>query len=450
MQTDNKDFSFEQIERTLIKPGHINYRATQRACQISRRIKNRTHYLLRHEKKPDGKPMRHRDVDKHLKRHEPELYQKHPSAIAQRMTQICGSEWTSFYQALKRYQQVPDTFKARPRPPKYSKGAATTYIGRNGFCVKAGLIHFPKELKLQPVPTQYCLEQAYNAKVKDVLIKEVRLVPLGNAYALETVYDSSKVCAEGDYCPVLDKSHVLGIDIGLDNLATLVCDQPALAPVLINGRVIKSINAKYNKDCAKLRSSGKAKHIKAKSAKRFSRLMDYLHKTSRYIVNYCVTNNLGTVVIGKNNDWKQAINIGKVNNQKFVSVPHARLIEQLQYKAQAQGIHVIVREESYTSKASAWDNDVVPIHGKEVEDTMVFSGKRIKRGLYRTKHGKLLNADVNGAYNIIRKELGDKVLPLSDKGFVNNPERVSFHNVKHPKIFRSGKIALQEQTAFAA
>jgi putative transposase len=450
MNTVHKVSSSDKIERTLIKPGNINHTAIHRACQIARRLKNRTHYLLRHEKKPDGKPMGHRDVDKHLKRNEPELYQKNPSAIAQRMTQICGQEWKSFYQALKQYKQSPKKFKARPKSPKYSKGAATTYIGRNGFCVKQGYIHFPKALKLQPIPTQFCDHQCYNAKVNEVFIKEVRLVPLGNAYAVETVYDSTRLVVEGDYCPLLDKARVLGIDIGLDNLATLVSNQPDLAPVLINGRILKSINAKYNKDCAQLRAKGKAKHIRAKSAKRFSRVMEYLHKVSRFIVNYCQNNNLGTVIIGKNDDWKQSINIGKVNNQKFVSIPHARLIEQIQYKAQAKGIQVIVREESYTSKASAWDNDILPTKGQNDQTPPLFSGQRIRRGLYRTQHGMLLNADVNGAYNIIRKELGDEVVPLSDKGFVNNPVRISFHNVEQPKVIRTRKIAVQDKPALAA
>ena len=180
--------------------------------------------------------------------------------------------------------------------------------------------------------------------------------------------------------------------------------------------------------------------IKAKSAKRYAQITDYLHKASRYIIHYCQTHNLGTIIIGKNDQWKQSITMGKVNNQKFVSVPHNRLIEQIRYKAQSVGITVIVREESYTSKASALDHDPIPTYGDKKKTKKSFSGKRIKRGLYQSKERYLINADVNGAYNIMRKELGDKVSPLSNKGCVNHPVRVSFHNVNHPKIMRARKI----------
>ena len=162
----------------------------------------------------------------------------------------------------------------------------------------------------------------------------------------------------------------------------------------------------------------------AKSIKRYNWINDHLHKVSRYIIKLCLKTDTGVIVIGKNKDWKQSIGIGKVNNQKFVSIPHAELINKIQYKAEEYGIEVIVREESYTSKASALDFDLIPTYGTDEDKT--FSGRRVKRGLYRASTGQLLNADVNGALNVIRKEFGDaRLRGLFDSGCVFQPMRVT-------------------------
>lgn len=437
-----------RVEKTLVRPGKDNYRAIGRLCQITRRIKNRTHYLIRHQKKEDGSRFTHSDADKFLKRQEPELYKRHASAIAQRTTQIAGEEWSNYFKALKAYKLAPDKFQARPRTPNYARSAATTYIGRNGFSVKNGWIHFPKQSGLAPIPTGTCVNQAVNAKAKDTIIAEVRLVPKGNCYGIEVIYDLDKCHETGAYCPILNKNAVLSIDIGLDNLATLVSNQPDLCPVLINGKVIKSINARYNQQCAELRSLNKGAHIPAKALKRKNQISDYLHKTSKYIAGYCVEHNIGTIVIGKNSQWKTGINIGRVNNQNFVSVPHAELIDQIVYKAEALGIRVILQEESYTSKASALDNDAVPVYEKGISH--LFSGRRVKRGLYKASSGQKLNADVNGAVNIARKALGHAAMPLADRGCVFQPVRLSMHRNDAPSIRRTRRIRSREVRPLAA
>jgi putative transposase len=427
------------VEQTVVRSGNVNYPAMGRLCQITRRIKNRTHYLIRHQKKEDGKAFSHSDADKFIKRNEPQLYQKHPSAISQRTTQIAGEEWSSFFKALKAYKKTPDKFTAKPREPNYARFATTTYIGRNGFTVKKGWIHFPKQTGLSPIPTGRCVDQAYNAKTKDTIIAEIRLVPKGNCFAIEVVYDHDKCHENGTYCPVLKKSNVLGIDIGLDNLAALVSNQPDLRPVLINGKVIKSINARYNQQIAELRSAKKGGHIPAKADKRQHQIKDYLHKTSRFVIDYCVTHDIGTLVIGKNVQWKTGINIGKVNNQNFVSIPHAQLIDQITYKAKEIGIHVIIQEEAYTSKASALDNDDLPAYQPGIAH--IFSGRRVKRGLYKASDGKKLNADVNGAINIVRKALGHEEIPLANRGCVFQPVRCSMHRTDASSVRRTKRIS---------
>ena len=139
-------------------------------------------------------------------------------------------------------------------------------------------------------------------------------------------------------------------------------------------------------------------------------------------MNQLVSNSINTIIIGHNKDWKQDINMGSKNNQSFTSVPHTKLINQLKYKCRLVGINVICREESYTSKSSFLDRDPVP---NLKDDKISFSGERIKRGLYKSGSGRLINADINGSYNIMRKEVGDVVLP-ADRGFVFNPVKISF------------------------
>ena len=442
--------SIYRVERTVINSGCENYKAIHRACQITRRIKNRTHYLIRHSKKLFGQNKNHRAIDKHLKKHEPVLYEKHPSALAQRSTQICGAEWSSYFEALKMFKVAPEKFKAQPRPPKYAKGATTTCLGRNGFCVKSGLIHFPKKLSIQPIPTQKCVNQVYNVHKNNVVISEVRFVPLGTSYVVEVVYGKQPQYKEGDFCPLYDKNRVLGIDIGLDNLAAMITNQPDIHPVLINGKTLKSINALYNKQCADLRAKKKGSHLLSKSRKRYHAITDYMHKASRFIVNFCETNNLGKIVIGKNDGWKQGINIGKRNNQNFVSIPHAGFIGMIRYKAEQVGIKVIVREESYTSKASFLDKDTMPAK-HDLKYSHSFSGKRIKRSLYRSKNGQIIHADIQAAGNIVRKELGDEVFdPLFNKGCVFQPIRESMHAHAHPKVFRIRRVATQAESRLAA
>ena len=218
-----------------------------------------------------------------------------------------------------------------------------------------------------------------------------------------------------------------GVDVGLNNLAAVTSNQKGFKPFLINGRPVKAVNNFYNKKKAELQSQLKGNRktsnkIQRLSSKRGFKIDDYLHKSSRFIINQLVESNISTLVIGKNENSKQEINIGKVNNQNFTSVPHARLIEMLTYKAQLVGIKVVITEESYTSIASFLDADPLPIYGTAEAKTAKFSGRRLKRGLYYSKIGVKFNADVNGSYNIIRKVVPD--------AFCNGIEGVVVHPVK--------------------
>lgn len=202
-----------------------------------------------------------------------------------------------------------------------------------------------------------------------------------------------------------DNSRYFSIDPGLNNIVSIY-NNIGIRPLLYNGRPIKSINQYYNKTRAKLRSElpknvRTSKRLKRLSIKRSNKIDYEMHKISSHIINEAVRNNISKIFIGNNVGWKNEINIGKRNNQNFVNIPHTKLFHQLSYKASLKGIDVIFTEESYTSKASFFDRDGLSVYGNP--DNHKFSGKRIKRGLYKDSKGNVWNADLNGAANIMRK-----------------------------------------------
>ena len=227
-------------------------------------------------------------------------------------------------------------------------------------------------------------------------------------------------------------------------LKLLKISRMTLHNYVVNGKPIKSINQFYNKKKSKLQSeletknkTKTSKRIQNLSLKRTNKINDCFHKTSRYIFNQLVSHSINTLVIGNNNGWKQETNIGAVNNQKFVSIPHDRFIDMLKYKCHLEGINVIVTEESYTSKASFFDNDYIPTYSKD-DDKFSPSGRRVNRGLYKTKDGMFVNADVNGSLNILRKQLNvvcDDIICPADIWFVMNPLKIIFfHKLKQNKL----------------
>ena len=224
-------------------------------------------------------------------------------------------------------------------------------------------------------------------------LKEVRIVPRMHHYVIEVVYQVK----EKTHC---DNGKHASIDLGLNNLATVVFNEGS-KPLIVNGRPLKSINQYYNKKKAQYQSRLKgnkrtSKRICTLTNKRNNKVTDYLHKVSRLLVNQLVSKNIGTLVIGKNSNMKQDINIGKVNNQNFVQLPIMRFADLMKYKCELEGIKVLFNEESYTSKCSFLDGEPICKHDK-------YMGKRVKRGLFVSRNGIKINADVNGAYNIMLK-----------------------------------------------
>lgn len=252
--------------------------------------------------------------------------------------------------------------------------------------------------------------------VKKDELKQVRIIPQATCYVVEVVYERKETDLG------LNKDNFLSIDLGLNNLCSCISNVETNS-FIINGRVMKSVNQWYNKKKAKLMSfvgnKGTSNRIRKITLFRNCWIEDKLHKISRYIVDFCKSNNIGTIIIGLNKEWKNEINIGKRNNQHFVSIPHSKLIDKIVYKANLLGIEVITHEESYTSKI-----DHLAFEPLKKQES--YLGKRKKRGLFQSSVGKLINADINGAIGIARKVVGDSFIgKIIDSGFVFNPVRIN-------------------------
>jgi putative transposase len=265
----------------------------------------------------------------------------------------------------------------------------------------------------------------------------VRIVPATGCYVIEVVYTVKHSQNVGDKC----SKYIAAIDLGVNNLAAVTSNKPGFQPILINGRPIKSINNRYNKFISKLRSINKKLHgldwsnrMSMMTRRRNHQIDSYLHRASKLLITTLARQGINTLVIGLNPDWKRYSKMGKVNNQKFVSLPHKKFVDMLTYKGFLSGIKVYTREESYTSLASFLELDDIPTYGSK-PDNWKSSGTRIKRGLYRYKSG-LINADVNASYNILRKEFPNAFCQ-GIKGCVVQPRLVNLPGYKHkPGICR--------------
>ena len=263
-------------------------------------------------------------------------------------------------------------------------------------------------------------------KLIDKKIKEIRIIPKSKArfFEIQYIYEIEEVQSN------LDKKQVLAIDFGINNLATCVTSQGK--SFIIDGRKLKSINQWYNKENKRLQRIKDKQGYKANYTnrqlknvmKRNNKINDYMNKTARLIISYCLEHNIGNIVCGYNETFQRSSNIGKKNNQSFTHIPFGKLREKIEYLCNLYSITFIKQEESYTSKASFFDKDNIPLYNDDNPKKYVFSGKRVKRGLYKTKDGKLLNADVNGALNILSKSKVVDLTVLYNRGELDTPIRI--------------------------
>ena len=404
----------QKVERHVIRKNNANWQACHKLCSLSRKLGNCAVYLLRHRVFEKAPVLTRKELDTELRHQYGSDYRAMPSAAsAQRQGQVIAKQFKGFSKAAVEYSKHPEKFQGKPRLPGYRRRYRTFYVGRNGYQIRDYQLTITggKDIDFSPIRVVCCKHQEFNAKAEEAVTGDLRIIPMGNTFIVELTYRVGKDECKTSKSVALNPNEALCCDLGIDNFATFVSTKPGIRPFLVKGKILKSINQQYNKQVAELRSKKHYEHIRIKGVKRYCQLQDLMHKASRLAVNFCLAHDLGRIVIGTNRNWKQSVNLGKRNNQNFVMLPHAKFIEMVRYKAEEYGIQVTVREESYTSKASALDMDVIAdFDPKQGKTKPVFSGKRIKRGLYRSSDGHLINADINGAANIGRKELGDEWL----------------------------------------
>nr|BBH87178.1 transposase [Thermosporothrix sp. COM3] len=373
------------VEQHCIGKHDPRFAVIDDAAFRSKNLYNAANYLIRQSFIHHGVYLNYVTIFHQMKAHE--AYQALPRKVSNDVLRLLDKNWKSFFKAMKAYEEDPSKFLGRPKLPKYKEKDGRNILiydkqALSKTALEQGIIA-PSQLGIT-IPT------------KQANIKQVRIVPGGNHYVVEVVYE-----CEEHLCDV-DPRLVAAIDMGLDCLATLTSNKPGFSPRLVNGRPLKSINQYYNKQRAKMQSKlgkrGISRRLDRFTNKRTRKINHYLHTQSRRLIDILVEEGIGTLVIGKNPEWKQEIKIGRRNNQNFVQIPHARFIDMLTYKAKLVGIQVILVEESHTSKCSFLDLEPIHHHDR-------YMGKRVKRGLFRASNGRRIHADVNGSYNILRKAI---------------------------------------------
>src|SRR6266498_918960 len=407
------------VEQHIIDRNDPRYQVIDEAAFKSKNLYNAALYMIRQSFIFEGKYLNYNAMDKLMKAHE--TYQALPAKVSQQVLMLLDKNWKSFFEALEAYQEDPSRFTGRPKLPKYKQKTE----GRNilvytmqaisgGQAIGGG----KKTLQRGIIkPSQLPIE--VKTKQDPATIDQVRIVPRNGHYVVEIIYSKEPVHAQ------VDPSFCVAIDLGVTNLAAITSNRAGFIPRLVNGRTLKAINQWYNKRMKELKlclpkedRERVTKQMEQITNKRNRQVNHYLHAASKSIINVLVEQGVGTIIVGKNPLWKQEASMGKRNNQNFVQIPHARFIDMLTYKASLVGIHVEVQEESYTSKASFLDLDLIPTYQPNDETEYLFSGKRIGRRnrLYRTKDGKIICADVNGSYNILRKSKPDAFATAGAKG----------------------------------
>lgn len=438
----SKSSAMYRTHQVWIKPGHRLYPYFEQVCQAAKNMYNTTNFYIRqvwtafrnngplqplqkqvldtirthldamNERQrgkaspfqlpsPENPFIHYRFLDALFKVMNQADYRALPTQSSQWVIKSVFQNWASFFAVLKDIRQHPEKYKGRPRIPGYRRSALKEVIFTNQDCVVKDhrYLKFPK--------TKTSLPIGKLSKI-DGRLKQVRVIPKYGQYVVEIIL----------VCPVnkikTEKANRMAIDLGVDNLATIVTTTGA-KPRVVKGKVVKAINQYYNKMKAHYTAilrHGKrpdegvhtSRRLEGWHRKRYRKIKDVFHKASHHIVKLAVEQQIGTIVVGYNDGWKQSPAMGRLTNQSFCHIPHRMLVSMLEYKAAEQGIMVILTEESYTSKSSFLDQDPLPRQdeGGSTMGTRIFSGKRIHRGLYQSKQG-IIHADVNGAANIMRK-----------------------------------------------
>ena len=406
----------QRVERHIIKPSDKRFNAIKEICHKSKNLYNYANYIIRQDFIANKSVPKEYDLTTKLAKEKQADYTSLPAQSSQQTIKLLYKNYKSFFKALKSYQKDKSKFTSNPKLPKYkAKNGVNIVVFTNQKArIKQGKslnkIHFPKNTNLQPLITKIDTQTS--------ILKQVRFIPKSTCFIVEVVYECLAKATN------LIKNSFLSIDLGLNNFVTSI-DNQSKQPFIINGRGIKSVNQFFNKLRAKYTQTLKLSNNKFHSKKlanlalkRDCKINDFMYKSSDFIIKHCVKHKIANIVIGKNKEWKQEINLGKKINQNFVSIPYNSFIEKMAYKCENYGIKLHLTEESYTSKCDHLANE--PLEHREN-----YLGKRVKRGLFKSSIGKFINADLNGAIGIARKVFPDAVQTLRDSETAFVPLKIS-------------------------
>ena len=396
------------------------YLAIKELCHIAKNLTNEAIYNVRQYYFDEGEYLNYEKNYALLK--DSENYKMLNSNMSQQILKEVDGSFKAFFSLLRLAKKGKYNFKDIKLPHYLPKdGYATLVIGFVRFKDTKLVIPFSNLYR----KTHKSISVNMPPILADKKIKEIRIIPKSNTRFFEIQYTYEAYIEQKE----LNKQNALAIDLGINNLCTCVTTQGK--SFIIDGRRLKSINRWYNKQNARLQGikdkqkiEGTTKKQLSLSKNRNNKVNDYMSKTAKYIIDYCIKNNIGTLVVGYNETFQRNSKMGKQNNQNFVNIPFGKLRDKLEYLCKLYGINFYKQEESYTSKASFFDNDDIPIYNADNPREYEFSGKRIKRGLYRTKSKMLFNADVNGALNIMRKSSVVDLKILCGRGEVDTPIRI--------------------------
>ena len=398
-----------------------DYKSIKELCHIAKNLTNEAIYNVRQYYFTEDKFLKY-EKNYTLLKSSPN-YKELNSNIAQQILKEVDGSFKSFFGLIKLAKQGKYSFKDCKLPRYLPKDGYTTLV--IGFVRLNGnklILPFSNNFK----KTHKVVEITIPPVLLDKKVKEIRILPKANARYFEIQYIYETECIQRN----LNTQNALALDLGVNNLVTAVSSTGK--SFIVDGRKLKSINQWFNKENARLQSIKDKQHFGKKPTNRQkaiardcnNKVNDYMNKAARMIIDYCINNDIGTLIAGYNVTFQRNSHIGKQNNQNFVNIPYGRLRDKLAYMCELNGITYVEQEESYTSKASFWDKDNIPVYNNDNPKEYEFSGNRVHRGLYETANGKTFNADINGALNIMRKSSVVDMNILYGRGEVDTPIRI--------------------------
>ena len=411
------------IKQQLKHRSKSEYKIIKELCCVAKNLKNQAIYNCRQYYFENKKYLSYNKNYDLLKTSE--NYRILNSNMAEQILKAVDRDFKSFFGLLKSARKGAYDFKGCKLPKYLPKdGYTTLIIGMVRIKDNKLVLPYSNLYRKSHKPIEITIPQILVGKT----VKEIRIIPRSDARFFEIQYIYEAECTGRN----LNKNNALAIDVGVNNLAAAVTNTGR--SFIVDGKKLKSINQWYNKENARLQSVKDKQHYVGKTTKRQmllthkrnNRVNDYMSKAAKVIIDYCIENDIGTLVFGYNKGFQKNSDMSKSSNQNFVNIPYGKLKCKLIYLCELNEIQYIEQEESYTSKASFWDGDEIPTYEAGSAQEYIFSGKRICRGMYRCKNGQLLNADINGALNILKKCNVVSLNALYCRGEVDTPVRIRF------------------------